>query len=150
MKKNKVLLVLALIFYLIVPVVLFFLQYSPKESTLPFKISVGSLIMAIFLIVAIKKLILKKTFDEMQLEMANLKAQYIATPTNAVRKAWAKRKIILLIADCLPLILGGVCVVMVAKALEQELITLSGTMTFALISIAIGLLFDCLSVLKAK
>lgn len=150
MKRNKVLFVLSLVFYAIVPLVLFFVQYSPKESSLPFKIGVGSLVMAIFLIILLKKLVLKKTFEEMRLEMTNLKAQYIATPTDDVRKAWVKRKIVLLIMDCVPLVLAGVCVLLTAKALEQDVITLSGTMAFTLVSIGVGVVFDCLSVIKSK
>jgi hypothetical protein len=82
--------------------------------------------------------------------MTNLKAQYIATPTDDVRKAWVKRKIVLLIMDCVPLVLAGVCVLLTAKALEQDVITLSGTMAFTLVSIGVGVLFDCLSVIKSK
>lgn len=150
MKRNKILFVFSLVFYAIAPLVLFLLQYSPKESALPFKIGVGSLVMAVFLIVILKKLVFKKTLEEMRFEMTNLKAQYIATPTEDVRKAWVKRKIVLLIMDCLPLVLAGVCVLLTSKALEQDVLTLSGTMSFTLVSIGVGVVFDCLSVIKAK
>lgn len=151
MKRNKILYIIALIFYAVIPLAIFFMQYTPNDEFAPvFKISIGSIVVLIFLILAVRRIFLKRIFEELQLEMTNLKAQYIATPSAEVRSAWVKRKIILLIVDSIPLLLGGLCFVLISKGLESQLIELSGTLSFILMSIGAGLVFDCLSVAKAK
>ncbi len=150
MKKNKIFSFLALIFYTVVPVFLFLSQYSPKESSLPFKISVGSIISLIFVILLLKNFVFKKMFEEWTIEMANLRAQYIATPNDNVLRAWKKRKGVLTVINALPLLLGGACIIIVAKALEKDLIALSGVMSFMLVAIGIGLIFDICAIWRAK
>lgn len=150
MKRNKALYVISLLFYTLIPLVIFFIQYSPSEKAPLFKISIGSIVVLIFIILALKKFVFRGLFEEIRSEMSNLKAQYIATPTDTVRKAWIKRKIIIRIFDSVPILLSGLAIVFIANALEKQLIELSGAMICMLISIVVGVIIECVSIISAK
>lgn len=151
MKKDKrywALEISQLMFFLVVPIVLFIWKCTTirNDGGTQFIISCGGYIVAIIIFIVFKKIILKKYLADLNGKIVNYTTQ-IETETDQtkiplIEKAFSKCLIIRDIFTVVPVVIGLGLLLVIIKAVEQQLITLYSVIGLCLLSYVLG--FICM------
>jgi hypothetical protein len=151
-KKAWAFFALQMIFFLIAPCVMVWMQYG--DLTEKYKISVTAIMLSILIFWVFKKIVLNKWLKTLETKLANIETNALSiTDTTAIesnKKAWRNYSICqLLFSSIIPLLLF-ILAVLTIKTVEQGLIKLYGCLMFCLISVAIGVLFRIAEIFATK
>ena len=151
MKKDKrywALEISQLMFFLVVPIVLFIWKCTTikNDGGTQFIISCSGYIVAIIVFIVFKKIILKKYLADLNGKIINYMTQ-IETETDQskiplIEKALSKCLIIRDVFTVIPVLIGLGLLLVIIKAVEQQLITLYSVIGMCLLSYLVG--FICM------
>lgn len=156
--KKKVLYnVLQLVFYGVVPLVLIILTYGNLGYTteaMGFKIAAPGIILLILAFVCFKKLFINKRLADAHSQLNQLKADLkvkvdaaeVANIESAINNLGTAEVILNAVVPVLMLLLLILC----CKVMEAQLVKLSGTCGFILISYLLGTIFAVLDAREVK
>lgn len=150
--KAWIFFVLQLIFMLVIPCIMVWLQYG--ELTEKYKISVTAILLSILIFLTFKKIILNKWLKTLEMKLANIETNAL-TITDSVaiesnKKAWRKYSVFQLFFSAIIPLLLFVLAVLTIKTVEQGLIKLYGCLMFCLMSISVGVLCRVLEIFTTK
>lgn len=141
-KTSRLFFVLQLVFMLIVPCVIIWLQYG--DAGQKYKISLSAVILLIFVFMVFKRLIfspyLKKAGNQLsQIEIDQLQATE-QRAINSLKKRYRKLSIVELLFNMIVPVLVFVLFLMTINAVQAQIIKLYGALVFCGISIGVGVL----------
>lgn len=150
--KSWVYFTLQLIFMLVVPCIIVWLQYGKLVAQ--YKISVTAILLLMLIFCVFKKIVLHKWIKTLDNKIANIETNALTiTDKNAIesnKKAWRNYSIFsLLFSIVLPLLVFILAIITI-KTVEQGLIKLYGCLIFCLISVGLGILFRMLEIYSMK
>lgn len=153
-KTNKAWLFfsLQLVFMLLVPILLIWLQYGDLEGM--YKVSMTGILCTILIFWVFKKIMLDKWLKGLDQKIVNIETNSLSitdkTAIESNKKAWRTYTLLqLLINSIIPLLLLVFALVTI-KTLEQGLIKLFGCMMFCTISVGIGVIFKVAEIYSVK
>lgn len=151
MKKDKrywALQIAQLLFFLIIPVALFIWKCTTikNDGGTQFIINCSGFIVAIIIFIVFKKVILKKYLADLNGKIINYSTQ-LETETDQskiplIEKALSKTLIIRDLFIVIPVLIGLGLLLMIIKAVEQQLITLYAVVGLCFLSYLVG--FICM------
>ena len=151
MKKDKrywALQIAQLLFFLIIPVALFIWKCTTikNDGGTQFIINCSGFIVAIIIFIVFKKIILKKYLADLNGKIINYSTQ-LETETDQskiplIEKALSKTLIIRDLFIVIPVLIGLGLLLMIIKAVEQQLITLYAVVGLCFLSYLVG--FICM------
>ena len=155
MKKTKIswlYFILQLIFMLVAPCTLVWMQYGDLSQK--YKISVTAILLFMLIFAIFKKIILNKWIKSFETKIIHIEANSLSiTDSLAIqtnKKAWRIYSILqLFFSSIVPIMLMALAVVTI-KTVEQGLIKLYGCLMFCLISIVIGVIFRIAEIYSEK
>lgn len=150
-KKRLIFFLLHLLFSAVAPIVLVIVQYSSignDVSATGFKISITGIMLLLFIFWTIKKLIIDKKLADLKVQsnvmLADLKTKQNDAEIKALEKEIKTIKTIETVFNSILPLLFIVLGIVACKALEAQLIKLSATLGFMLISYVLGVVFNVL------
>ena len=142
--------ILEAVFVAVIPVVLVIYQYGYVEpTTAAFKISLTGIILLALVFYAVKRIFLDKRLKDWEAQYNNYISAY-KIETDMAKKERAKQEMqkyqtcIVLIRAFIPMLIF-IMIQVLAKALEKEMITLSGLAGLITASFAVGIVFAVLA-----
>ena len=155
MKKSKaswLYFVLQLIFMLVAPCIMIWIQYGDLSQK--YKISVTAILLMICIFLIFKKIVLNKWLKTFESKIINIETNALSltdkTAIESNKKAWRTYSVLqLFFSSIVPLLLMILAVVTI-KTVEQGLIKLYGCLMFCLISIIIGVVFRIAEIYSMK
>jgi hypothetical protein len=155
MKRTKLswlYLVLELIFLLVAPCVMMWLQYG--DLTHRYKIPVTAILLTLLIFLTFKKILLNKWMKGFELKIANIDSNALSiTDPIAIKsnkKAYRNYSILQLFFNSIIPILLMALAVLTIKTVEKGVIKLYGCLMFCLISICIGVIFHIAEIYSMK
>lgn len=141
--KAWIFFVLEIIFILVIPCVLVWLQYGDLAKG--YKVSVTAIMLTMLIFWVFKKIILNKWLKTLDSKIVTIEANSLSiTEENAIattKKAWKNYSIMqLLFNSIIPLLIMALSVLTI-KTVESGLIKLYGCLMFCLVSIFVGVIF---------
>lgn len=142
-KKSWLFLALQIVFMLVIPCVLIWLQYGNLTSK--YKISVTGIFALILIFWVFKRIFLNKWIKGVDQKIVNIETNSLSiTDIKAIesnKSAWRMYSILqLLISLFIPILLGVLSIITI-KTVEEGLIKLYGCLMFCAMSIFIGVIF---------
>lgn len=153
MKSNKIYFLLQLMFFLVVPCVLIWLQYSDGAGV-KYKIPMTAILLFIFVFLFAKRVWLnpwlKKVSDKLgQIETLQL-ATTDQTAVQSLKRQFRSLSLIQLFFNAVvPILLLGLVIVTI-KAVETGIVKLFGALMLCAVSFAVGLVFKVLEIYSVK
>lgn len=153
MKSNKIYFLLQLMFFLVVPCALIWLQYSDGAGV-KYKIPMTAILLFIFVFLFAKRVWLnpwlKKVSDKLgQIETLQL-ATTDQTAVQSLKKQFRSLSLIQLFFNAVvPILLLGLVIVTI-KAVETGIVKLFGALMLCAVSFAVGLVFKVLEIYSVK
>lgn len=142
--------ILEAVFVAVIPVVLVIYQYGYVEpTTAAFKISLTGIILLALVFYAVKRIFLDKRLKDWEAQYNNYISAY-KIETDAEKKQRAKEQIqkyqtfTVLLRSFLPLLIF-VMIQVLAKAVEQQMITLSSLSGLVTVSFGVGVIFSVMA-----
>ena len=142
--------ILEAVFVAVVPVVLVIYQYGYVEpTTAAFKISLTGIILLALVFYAVKRIFLDKRLKDWEAQYNNYISAY-KIETDAEKKQRAKEQIqkyqtfTVLLRSFVPLLIF-VMIQVLAKAVEQQMITLSSLSGLVTVSFGVGVIFSVMA-----
>ena len=142
--------ILEAVFVAVVPVVLVIYQYGYVEpTTAAFKISLTGIILLALVFYAVKRIFLDKRLKDWEAQYNNYISAY-KIETDAEKKQRAKEQIqryqtfTVLLRSFIPLLIF-VMIQVLAKAVEQQMITLSSLSGLVTVSFGVGVIFSVMA-----
>lgn len=146
MKKNIktwTLFVLQMIFMLIVPCVVIWVQYG--DLTQRYKISVTAIMLLLLVFYVVKKIILNKYINGLNQKIINIETNALSITDKksieANKKVWRLYSIMQLFISVIVPFLLFILAIITIKVVENGLIKLYGCLMFCLMSISVGIMF---------
>ena len=151
-KKSWLFFSLQLVFMLLAPILLIWLQYGDLEGV--YKVSMTGILCTILIFWVVKKIMLDKFVKGLSQKIVNIETNSLSitekTAIETNKKAWRTYTLLqLLINSIIPLLLLVFALVTI-KTLEQGLIKLFGCMMFCTISVGIGVIFKVAEIYSVK
>ncbi len=141
--KSWIFFILEIVFMLIVPCVLIWLQYGDLSQK--YKVSVTAIILIILVFWVFKRILLNKWVKTLDTKIISIEANALSiTEQNAIetnKKAWRFCTMMQLIFNSIIPMLVMALAVLTIKTVENGLIKLYGCLIFCLISIFLGVIF---------
>ena len=150
--KAWIFFILEIIFLLIIPCVLVWLQYG--ELCIRYKISVTAILLIALIYWIFKRILIDKWLKTIDIKIVNIETNSLsiiddeAISTN--KKAWQTYSILQLVFNSIIPILVMVLAIITIKTVESGLIKLFGCLMFCLISIIIGVIFRICEIYSMK
>lgn len=142
--------ILEAVFVAVIPVVLVIYQYGYVEpTTAAFKISLTGIILLALVFYAVKRIFLDKRLKDWEAQYNNYISAY-KIETDAEKKQRAKEQIqryqtfTVLLRSFIPLLIF-VMIQVLAKAVEQQMITLSSLSGLVTVSFGVGVIFSVMA-----
>ena len=142
--------ILEAVFVAVIPVVLVIYQYGYVEpTTAAFKISLTGIILLALVFYAVKRIFLDKRLKDWEAQYNNYISAY-KIETDAEKKQRAKEQIqryqtfTVLLRSFIPLLIF-VMIQVLAKAVEQQIITLSSLSGLVTVSFGVGVIFSVMA-----
>ena len=142
--------ILEAVFVAVIPVVLVIYQYGYVEpTTAAFKISLTGIILLALVFYAVKRIFLDKRLKDWEAQYNNYISAY-KIETDSEKKQRAKEQIqkyqtfTVLLRSFLPLLIF-VMIQVLAKAVEQQMITLSSLSGLVTVSFGVGVIFSVMA-----
>lgn len=142
--------ILEAVFVAVIPVVLVIYQYGYVEpTTAAFKISLTGIILLALVFYAVKRIFLDKRLKDWEAQYNNYISAY-KIETDAEKKQRAKEQIqkyqtfTVLLRSFVPLLIF-VMIQVLAKAVEQQMITLSSLSGLVTVSFGVGVIFSVMA-----
>ena len=142
--------ILEAVFVAVIPVVLVIYQYGYVEpTTAAFKISLTGIILLALVFYAVKRIFLDKRLKDWEAQYNNYISAY-KIETDAEKKQRAKEQIqkyqtfTVLLRSFLPLLIF-VMIQVLAKVVEQQMITLSSLSGLVTVSFGVGVIFSVMA-----
>lgn len=155
MKKtitSSIFFILNIVFMLIVPIVLVWLQYGDNEGG--YKLSITAILVIIGIFLVFKKVVLNKRLEALNLKVVSIESNALSITDEKSIKAnktvWRLCRTIQLLIDCIVPIGIAIISVLTIKVVEQGIIKLYGCLMFCFISIAIGLICKIVEIFTTK
>lgn len=156
-KKKIAYNILQLVFYGVVPLALIFLTYGSIGHTVQavgFKIAAPGIILTVIVFLCFKKLFISKKLSDAHARLNQLKTELeVRTDEieqknieNALKKLGTAETLLNCVVPILLTALG----VVTCKVLESQLVKLSGTLGFILLSLIFGTVFAVLDAREVK
>lgn len=150
-KKRVIFFILQVIFSAIAPIILVIIQYSNIGNTkeaIGFKISITGIILLIFLFWVIKRLFIDKKLADLKMQcnvmLADLKTKQNEAEIKALEYEIKNiRTLEAVLNSILPILFLGATFI-AFKALEDQLVKLSSTLGWIIVSFCIGTIFNVL------
>lgn len=151
-KKSWLFFSLQLVFVLLAPILLIWLQYGDLEGV--YKVSMTGILCTILIFWVFKKIMLDKFVKGLSQKIVNIETNSLSitekTAIETNKKAWRTYTLLqLFINSIIPLLLLVFALVTI-KTLEQGLIKLFGCMMFCTISIGVGVIFKVAEIYSVK
>jgi thiamine transporter ThiT len=150
--KSWLFLILEVLFMLVVPCILVWIQYG--DLTQRYKVSVTAIMLLILIFWVFKRIFLNrwiKTFDQ---KIINIETNALSltdqTAIQSNKKAWRTYSLLQLLINSIIPLLVMVLAVITIKTVEEGLIKLFGCLMFCLISVFIGVLFRVCEIYSIK
>ena len=144
--------VLTIIFMLIIPIALVWLQYGDNEGG--YKVSVTAILVIIGIFLVFKKIVLNKRIEALNLKIVSIETNALSITDEKSIKAnktvWRLCRVVQLLIDCIVPVGVAVISVLTIKVVEQGIIKLYGCLMFSFISIAIGLICKIVEIFTMK
>lgn len=141
--KAWVFFVLQIVFMLIVPCVLVWVQYGDLAKG--YKVSVTAILLTILIFWVFKKILLNKWIKTLDTKIINIEANSLSiTEQSAIatnKKAWRFCSMMQLLFSVIIPLLIMILAVLTIKTVEKGLIKLYGCLIFCLISVFLGIVF---------
>lgn len=142
-KKSILFFVLQIVFSLIVPVVLVWVQYGGLAQK--YKISVTAIMLLILVFLIFKKAVLNKWLKTIDGKVAHIETNALSiTDENAIqtnKKAWRTYSIMQSICNYIIPILVFILAVLTVKKVEEGVMKLYGVLMLSMASFIIGMFF---------
>ena len=150
--KSWVFFILQIVFMLIAPVIMVWIQYG--DLTQKYKVSVTVIMLLLLVFWVFKRIFLDKWIKTINLKITNIETNALSltdqTAIQSNKKAWRVYSLLqLLINSILPLLVMVLAVITI-KTVEEGLIKLFGCLMFCLISVFIGVLFRVCEIYSIK
>lgn len=144
--------ILNVVFMLIVPIVLVWLQYGDNQGT--YKVSITAILVILGIFLVFKKIVLNKRLEALNVKVVNIETNGLSITDEqsikANKNAWRLCRIIQLLIDCIVPVGIAVISVLTIKVVEQGIIKLYGCLMFCLLSIAIGVICKVVEIFTTK
>ena len=155
MKKNKTAwtyFALQLVFMLVSPCVMVWLQYGDLAQK--YKVSVTAILLVMLIFWTFKKIVLSKWLKTLEMKIANIETNALSiTDASAItsnKNAWRKYSVAQLVFNSITPLLLFVLAILTIKTVEEGLIKLYGCLMFCLVSVSIGILFRIAEIYATK
>jgi hypothetical protein len=146
--KAWIFFVLEIIFILVVPCVLVWVQYGDLAKS--YKVSVTAIMLIMLIFWLFKRLLLNKWLKTLDNKIVNIEANALSiTETSAIettKKAWRNYSIMQLLFNSIIPLLIMVLSVLTIQTVEKGLIKLYGCLIFCLVSVFVGVVFRVLEI----
>ncbi len=141
--KSWVFFALQLVFMLVAPCVMIWVQYGDLSQR--YKISVTAILLILMIFLIFKKIVLNKYLKSLDGKILNIETNSLSitdkTAIESNKKAWRTYSVVQVLFNTIVPLLLLVLAVITIKTVEQGLIKLYGCLMFCAISIAIGVVF---------
>lgn len=146
--KKTIYTICEALFYLAVPLFIIFSQYHKIYDSY-FKIGLTGIMLIIVVFFIFKKLFVNRYLEELKGQIINFKSD-LKIETDAgkianIRRELARAKTYDILFNSAPTVAILGVFIFISKALESELIKLSGALGFILLSVIIGIVFSILN-----
>lgn len=150
--KAWIFFILQIVFVLIVPCVLIWLQYGDLAKG--YKVSVTAIMLTMLVFWIFKRLLLNKWLTALDLKIVNIETNALSiTDEKAIetnKKSWRFYSLIQLLFNSIIPLLIMILAVLTIQTVEKGLIKLYGCLIFCLISIFIGIIFRVCEIYSMK
>lgn len=155
MKTKKIFFILQLLFFLVVPCVLIWTQYSNAGKVAAwYKISLTGIIALVFVFLIAKKLWLDGLLEKCRQKISNIEVQLLATEgENAIqslKRAYRSLQLIDLFARAVVPVLAFVAALFVISAVQEGAVKLFGAMALSGVSMVLGIICKIIEIYTAK
>lgn len=142
-KKSVLFFILQIVFSLIVPVILIWVQYG--DLAMKYKLSITVLMLLILVFLLFKKAVLNKWIKTIDEKVSHIEANALSiTEEKAIetnKKAWRKYSILQSIVNYILPILIFIIAVLTIKKVEEGVIKLYGVLILSMASFILGMIF---------
>ncbi len=150
--KAWIFFILQIVFVLIVPCVLIWLQYGDLAKG--YKVSVTAIMLTMLVFWIFKRLLLNKWLTTLDLKIVNIETNALSiTDEKAIetnKKSWRFYSLMQLLFNSIIPLLIMILAVLTIQTVEKGLIKLYGCLIFCLISIFIGIIFRVCEIYSMK
>lgn len=155
MKTKKIFFVLQLLFFLVVPCVLIWTQYSNAGKVAAwYKISLTGILALVFVFLIAKKLWLDGLLEKCRQKISNIEVQLLAAEgENAIqslKRAYRNLQLIDLFARAVVPVLAFVAALFVISAVQEGAVKLFGAMALSGVSMVLGVVCKIIEIYTAK
>lgn len=152
---KKIFFVLQLLFFLVVPCVLIWTQYSTAGKVAAwYKLSLTGIIALVFLFLIAKKLWLDGLLEKCRQKISNIEVQLLAAEgenaIQALKKAYRNLQLIDLFARAVVPILAFVAALFVISAVQEGAVKLFGALALSGVSMICGIVCKVCEIYTAK
>lgn len=155
MKTKKIFFVLQLLFFLVVPCVLIWTQYSNAGKVAAwYKLSLTGILALVFVFLIAKKLWLDGLLEKCRQKISNIEVQLLAAEgenaIQALKKAYRNLQLIDLFARAVVPVLAFVAALFVISAVQEGAVKLFGAMALSGVSMVFGVVCKIIEIYTAK
>ena len=150
--KAWIFFIFQIVFVLIVPCILIWLQYGDLAKG--YKVSVTAIMLTMLVFWIFKRLLLNKWLTSLDLKIVNIETNALSiTDEKAIetnKKSWRFYSLMQLLFNSIIPLLIMILAVLTIQTVEKGLIKLYGCLIFCLISIIIGIIFRVCEIYSMK
>lgn len=153
MKSNKIFFFLQLMFFLVVPCALIWLQYSDGAGV-KYKVPMTAIVLMIFVFLFAKKVWLNPWLKKLSDKLSQIETLQLATTEQtavmSLKKQYRTISLIELFFNAVIPVLILVLFLLTIKAVETGIVKLFGALMFCAISFAVGIVCKVLEIYSVK
>ena len=155
MKTKKIFFVLQLLFFLVVPCILIWMQYSTAGKVAAwYKLSLTGILALVFVFLIAKKLWLDGLLEKCRQKISAIEVQLLAAEgENAIqslKKAYRNLQVLNLFARAVVPVLAFVAALFVISAVQEGAVKLFGALALSGVSMVLGIICKIAEIYTAK